>query len=115
MDIPDIRGFHAHVYFDGATRATAMRLYDALARRFGVELALYEQAAGPHAKPMFQVTLAPDQFAVIVPWLMVNRGGLSVFVHPRTDDEVADHDTRPLWMGEVLPLDIEFLRRHRGG
>jgi DOPA 4,5-dioxygenase len=114
MDIADIRGFHAHVYFDAATRPVAVGLYEALARAFGVELgALYERPVGPHAKPMFHVAFAPDQFAAIVPWLMVNRGGLSVLVHPMTDDDVGDHDTRPMWMGEVVPLDIEFLRRYR--
>lgn len=61
---------------------------------------------------MFQVTLRPDQFATVVPWLMVNRSGLSVFVHPTTDDAVADHDTSPLWMGEPLPIDVEVVRRH---
>jgi aromatic ring-cleaving dioxygenase len=31
-----------------------------------------------------------------------------------TDDAVADHETRPLWMGESLPIDVEILRRHFG-
>jgi DOPA 4,5-dioxygenase len=46
---------------------------------------------------------------------MINRAGLTVFVHPRTGDDVEDHDTTPLWMGEALALDIEFLRRHGRG
>jgi aromatic ring-cleaving dioxygenase len=36
---------------------------------------------------------------------------LSILVHPRTGDDVADHDTQPLWLGRQLPLDIEFLRK----
>jgi aromatic ring-cleaving dioxygenase len=51
---------------------------------------------------------------MVVPWLMVNRSGLSVFVHPTTDDIAADHDASPLWMGESLPIDVELLRRHVG-
>lgn len=43
------------------------------------------------------------------------RGGLSVLVHPMTGDDAADHDTNPLWLGERLPIDIEFLRRHAVG
>jgi aromatic ring-cleaving dioxygenase len=69
---------------------------------------------GPHAKAMFQVTITPEQFATVVPWLMVNRSGLSVFVHPTTHDAVADHDTSCLWMGESLPIDVEILPRHFG-
>lgn len=108
----DIRGFHAHVYFDAGTRPTAERIHDALARRFDLKLGrLHDRPLGPHPKPMFEVELEPEHFATVVPWLMINRAGLSVLVHPTTDDAVADHATRPLWMGEVLPLDVELVRR----
>ena len=114
-EVADIRGFHAHVYFDAATRRTAARIHDDLARHLGVNVgALHDRPVGPHAKGMFQVTITPEEFAAVVPWLMVNRNGLSVLVHPTTEDTVADHDTRPLWMGESLPIDVEFLRRHFG-
>jgi DOPA 4,5-dioxygenase len=110
---PRVRGFHAHVYFDVVTRPTAERIRNELAHHLGVRVgALHERPEGPHAKPMFQVTITPEQFATVVPWLMVNRAGLSVFVHPMSDDLVRDHDTSPLWMGEPLPIDVEILRRH---
>jgi aromatic ring-cleaving dioxygenase len=113
--VADIRGFHAHVYFDPTTRRTAARIHDALAQDLGVEVGtLNERPVGPHAKAMFQVTIMPEQFAMVVPWLMVNRSGLSVLVHPTTDDIVADHDASPLWMGKSLPIDVELLRRHVG-
>jgi len=112
----DIHGFHAHVYFDTTTRREAEQVHAALAQSFGVKLgSLHGQPVGPHPKPMFQVTLAPEQFATVVPWLMVHRSGLSVLVHPTTDDEVADHDMHPLWMGEALPIDVDFIRRHATG
>jgi DOPA 4,5-dioxygenase len=111
--VADIRGFHAHVYFDAVTRGTAERVHGALAGHLGVEVgALYERPVGPHAKAMFQVTITPEQFGAVVAWLMVNRSGLSVLVHPMTGDAVADHETNPLWMGEPLPVDVELLR-HR--
>jgi aromatic ring-cleaving dioxygenase len=111
-----IRGFHAHVYFDAATRLAAERIYEMLARDFSLDLGrMHEGAVGPHAKPMFQVDIPTEQFATVVPWLMLNRTGLSVFVHPRTDDHVADHETHPLWMGEPLPIDLEMIRRYAGG
>jgi aromatic ring-cleaving dioxygenase len=110
-----IRGFHAHVYFDAATHRTAERTRDALAQDLGANVgALHERPVGPHAKAMFQVTITREQFATVVPWLMVNRNGLSVLVHPTTDDLVADHETSCLWMGESLPIDVESLRRHFG-
>ena len=115
MPAADIREFHAHVYFDASTHRTAERIHDALAQHLGVNVgALHERPVGPHAKAMFQVTITPEQFATVVPWLMLNRSGLSVLVHPTTDDAVADHDTSSLWMGEALPIDVELLRRHFG-
>lgn len=110
-----ILGFHAHVYFDLDTRDTAERIYETLGRDFDVELGrLHDGPVGPHAKPMFQVAFAVEQFAHVVPWLMINRDGLSVFVHPRTHDDVADHEKHPVWMGQQLPIDLEMIRRVGG-
>lgn len=111
----EIAGYHAHVYFDLPQREVAERLREAISVRFSVEMgSLHEKAIGPHPKPMYQVAFAPDEFAKIVPWLMLNRSGLSILVHPRTGDERADHDVNPLWLGERLPIDLEFLRKHAG-
>jgi DOPA 4,5-dioxygenase len=111
-DTTTLRGFHAHVYFDAATRPTALRVYEALRQQFDVKLGtIHERPVGPHPKAMFQVSIELDQFAAVVPWLMLNRAGLSIFVHPKTGDEVADHDTNSLWMGERLAIDVETIRR----
>jgi aromatic ring-cleaving dioxygenase len=103
----DITGFHAHVYFDEATRGAAERLRGELTPRFALEIGRWHvQPVGPHTKPMYQLAFAGDQFAAVVPWLMLNRAGLSI-----TDDPVADHEVNPLWLGEALPIDVEFLRQ----
>ena len=65
---------------------------------------------GPHPKSQYQVAFAPDTFSKIVPWLMLNRRGLTVVVHPNTDNAVEDHDINPIWLGCKLELDIEPLR-----
>jgi DOPA 4,5-dioxygenase len=109
---PEISDFHAHVYFDADTRGTASAIRETLARLFGVKVGtMHDGPVGPHARPMFEVKIAPEQFASVVPWLMLHRSGLSVFVHPTTSDPVADHDTSPMWMGEPFPIDVELVRR----
>ena len=109
-----IVGYHAHVYFDSTTRDAAERLREGLAQRFSFELGRWhEQPVGPHLQAMYQVAFATDQFAKLVPWLMLNRGGLSILVHPLTGDDEADHDANSLWLGERVPIDVEFFRRHR--
>lgn len=110
-DASDIKAYHAHIYFDPATKPFALTLREAITARFTVEMGrVHDVPVGPHPQSMYQVAFAIDEFAKLVPWLMLNRGALSILVHPRTDDEVADHERLPLWLGTPLPLDIEFLR-----
>ena len=112
-DTAEIKGFHAHVYFDPATREAAARVRDGLAARFEVELGRWhDKPIGPHPKSMYQVKFAPDQFGKLVPWLMLHHKGLDVLIHPSTDEDVGDHTDRALWLGEKLALNIEVLRRH---
>ena len=106
-----IRGYHAHVYYDSpAARERAAALREAFDQRFDVTLGRWrDEPVGPHPMPMYQVAFAPDQFAAILPWLMLNRRDLVVLVHPETGDDVTDHTKFALWLGERLELDIGFL------
>ena len=60
---------------------------------------------------MYQVAFPVEEFPRLVPWLMLNRGTLSVLVHPLTGDDYEDHAYYPLWLGAPLPLKLEMLRR----
>ena len=106
-----IREFHAHIYYDGQTRRAAAELRAALGERFEVALGRWrDEPVGPHPKAMYQVAFEPEFFAEIVPWLMLNRRGLTILVHPDTGHDVPDHEDFPLWLGEKLDLDIDKLR-----
>ncbi|HVL59157.1 MAG TPA: DOPA 4,5-dioxygenase family protein [Burkholderiaceae bacterium] len=113
MEPSCITGFHAHVYYDDAdSRAAAACVRDELGARFAVRLGRWhDRPVGPHPCGMYQVAFAPDQFAPLLAWLMLNRRGLAVLVHPETGDDVADHRDHALWLGRMLPLDIDALRR----
>ncbi len=105
-----ISGYHAHVYYDAASRAAAARVREQLAERFDVRLGRWRDApVGPHPRAMYQVAFATGQFDRVVPWLMVNRQGLVVLVHPLTGDDLADHSDHALWLGERLELDLDGL------
>ncbi|MCK8784020.1 aromatic ring-cleaving dioxygenase [Roseomonas sp. NAR14] len=107
-----IASYHAHIYFDAATRPAAERLRGWIGARFAVQLGRWhEKTVGPHAAPMYQVAFDKALFAEFVLWLMLNRLGLTVFVHPNTDDPWADHLVHALWLGAVLPLSAEGLPR----
>lgn len=106
-----IKNFHAHVYFDLDSRDSAARVREKLGDRFEVQLGRWHEAkVGHHPKSMYQVLFAPEQFGEIVPWLMLNREGLDILIHPTTSDDVIDHTDHALWLGTKLPLNIDVLR-----
>ncbi len=106
-----INEFHAHVYYENEeNREIAANIRSYTENNFEVRMGRWrDQPVGPHPKPMFQIAFAPAVFDQIVPWLMLNREGLSILVHPDTGDDVTDHRDSPLWLGEKLDLNIAFL------
>jgi DOPA 4,5-dioxygenase len=111
-DPSQVRGYHAHIYYAPETRPTAERLRVGIAERFYARLGSWHDApVGPHPVAMYQVAFTAEEFPTLVPWLMLNREGLDVLVHPLTDDSVADHTRFALWLGTVLPLRLDVLRR----
>jgi aromatic ring-cleaving dioxygenase len=107
-----IEGYHAHVYYESTTRPLAERLRQAMGERFAVTLGRWhDQPVGPHPQSMYQVAFAVAAFARLVPWLMLNRAGLSILVHPRTGNDYEDHARFPLWLGTPLALRLEVLRQ----
>lgn len=104
-----IAGYHAHVYFDADTTETARQVCEAAAELFAVTMGrMHLKPVGPHPRPSCQLAFGAEAFAEVVPWLMLNRNGLTVFAHPETGDELTDHRDRALWMGEMLPLDLSI-------
>jgi aromatic ring-cleaving dioxygenase len=111
-DPASIAGYHAHIYYDPATRAKAERLRQGMAERFTARLGnWHDEPVGPHLVSMYQVAFAVDEFPRLVPWLMLNRDGLDILIHPRSGDSVADHTRFAMWLGHVLPLRLDVLGR----
>ena len=102
--------FHAHIYYDKKSRGTAERVRRELGENFQVVLGRWhDDPVGPHPGSMYQVAFEADQFESLTQWLMAHRGGLTVFVHPETGDDLGDHRDRALWMGRLLKLDLSKL------
>jgi DOPA 4,5-dioxygenase len=110
--VSQIKGYHAHVYYSAQTRAVAERLRAAIGEHFEAKLgSWHDEPVGPHPVSMYQVAFAGEEFAELVPWLMLNREELNVLVHPLTGDSVADHTRFAAWLGTPLPLRLDVLRR----
>ncbi|HEU0156559.1 MAG TPA: DOPA 4,5-dioxygenase family protein [Stellaceae bacterium] len=110
-------GYHAHIYYDPAkTRAAAEQVCAALGEKFRVEIdGFRDMPVGPHPVSNVLVVFRPEEFERVVPYLMLNRAGLDVLVHPLTTDAVADHSGYAIWLGNPVELKLHTLPHGRGG
>jgi DOPA 4,5-dioxygenase len=109
---PQVHGYHVHVYYDQGTLPVATRLREQLASNFPVQAGrLSDDPMGPHPISQFAVIFEPDAFQAVIPWLMLNRQGLDILVHPLTDDMVDDHSVYALWLGTPIKLKLETMQR----
>jgi len=110
--------FHAHVYYDPErTRDAAARLRGWVEERFpAARLGRWHDVpVGPHPSAMYQIAFEPALFPTLVPFLMLNRQGLTVLVHPETRRPRDDHLLHATWMGAVLPLNGAILPETESG
>jgi DOPA 4,5-dioxygenase len=117
MSIPEnLHGFHVHIYFDEAAKMNAQAVHDSLVAQFGGQPTRpqFTGVAGPHPVAQMQVIFRRESFSAdVVPWLMFNRQGLNILIHPLTDDEVEDHTAHAVWLGTPVALLVEKLNRAR--
>lgn len=102
-----IESWHAHVYFDEATRDAAWALRDRIAAQFGAAVTLgrfHERPVGPHPQWSYQIAFAPAELAGLLSWLALNHGALDVLVHPNTGDPLRDHRDSAIWIGRAHDL-----------
>jgi DOPA 4,5-dioxygenase len=72
---------------------------------------MHDKPVGPHPRGSCQLAFAADEFAAVIPWLIVNRNGLTVFAHAETGDALEDHTEHVLWLGPSEPLNLAALSR----
>jgi aromatic ring-cleaving dioxygenase len=110
-------GYHAHIYYDVAkTRGVAEQVCAALGANFPIEVAGFRDTPiGPHPVSNVLVIFRSEEFERVVPYLMLNRAGLDVLVHPLTSDAVEDHSSFALWLGNPVALKLHTLPHGRGG
>ena len=107
---PDaLHGYHIHIYYDDRTRAVAERLRENLTSRFPVRAGSIAGVAGPHPIPQLPVIFRKEAFDRVVRWLMLNREGLDILIHPLSENEYDDHGVNALWLGTPVALKMDTL------
>src|SRR5262249_24076286 len=109
-----IAHYHAHIYYDPAsTREQAARLRQRVAEDFPEAILgrWHDEPVGPHPQSMYQIAFPRALFPTLLPWLMLNRDGLTILVHPETGDDLADHSNHAMWLGDILRLRLDVFRK----
>jgi aromatic ring-cleaving dioxygenase len=108
----EITGYHAHVYFDAADRGKAQALCTEAGRAFAVAVGrMHDKPVGPHPRGSCQLAFASELFGKVIPWLVLHRGGLTVFAHAETGDAIKDHTEHVVWLGPSEALNLAALSR----
>jgi DOPA 4,5-dioxygenase len=107
-----ITGYHAHVYFDAAERERARQLCEAAGKKFPVSVGrMHDKPVGPHPRGSCQLAFGSELFAQVIPWLILNRDGLTVFAHAESGDALKDHTDHVLWLGASEALNLAALSK----
>lgn len=109
LNTTDIQDWHAHVYFDAASRATAWALREAIAMHLAHQVEIgrfHEKPVGPHPRWSFQLRIRTQDFLPVLEWLVLHHGMLDVFLHPNTGDGLRDHRDHAMWIGKSHILDL---------
>lgn len=110
MEKRTVKGYHAHVYFDETTVEQARALRERVSEEFDYAVGrFHEKNVGPHPRWSFQIAFKAEEFGTAVPWLALNRKGLTVFVHGLSGDDMYDHTELVMWLGDSQELNLDAL------
>jgi DOPA 4,5-dioxygenase len=102
-----IRDFHAHIYYDPEEVEQAKQLAAAVQSRFSIAVGHFHlRPVGPHPRGSVQLTVPRDSFGDVAQFLALNRGGLTIFAHAETGEDLADHTEHVIWFGPSEALDL---------
>ena len=68
---------------------------------------LRDRKVGPHPIPQFEIHFTQGELPRLLP--LLEASGLTILVHPLTDDDLADHTSLGHWIGQPLALDLTTL------
>jgi DOPA 4,5-dioxygenase len=61
--------------------------------------------------PSFYFGFSNEQLPVIVPWLQLNSLGLTILIHPNTDDPRTDRLCYTLWLNHSQPVNAYGMKK----
>ena len=106
-----INDYHAHIYFDQVSSDMAVKLCRGAGELFPLSVGHHHRKlVGPHPCWSCQLSFEPELFGEVIPWLALNRNGLTIFTHPSTGDHYKDHTDHAIWMGKIETLNLSMFQ-----
>ena len=103
--------YHAHLYYNSQTQPMALQILQTVADELGLKVgSRHEKLVGPHPQWSCQISFNSSDFDQLIPWLEAHRSGLTVLVHPLTDNDLRDHTELATWLGEPADLALDLFR-----
>jgi aromatic ring-cleaving dioxygenase len=107
--------YHGHIYFTAADRAVAETLRRDFIRLTAADSdprilfvgRMTDGPAGPHPIPQYEIHFLKRSLDGML--AMIRAAGVRALVHPLTDDDLADHTSLGIWIGEPIDLDLSTL------
>lgn len=108
-----IQGYHVHVYCQPEQHTLCEDIRTKMMADLGGILGgagpVRNRPVGPHPLPMFEAWFQPNGLNSVLEWILANRSGLPVLIHPLSGNDYEDHAKHGIWIGEKLQLDLSVL------
>ncbi|ATH07441.1 4,5-dioxygenase [Halobacteriovorax marinus] len=108
----NVKEYHAHLYYSEENLEVAKQVVEK-AREFGLFSIgrIHERLVGPHPMWSCQLLFKNDELPKAMPWILENREGLIIFMHPDTGNDLEDHTDHAIWIGGKVDLNLEVFKR----
>lgn len=135
VESAEIKEWHFHVYFKQTVPASvaaanafrelvvaSVAAGDFIVVCDGVELpelpkasyAVNMKPVGPHPVGSYEIWVPAEHVSAMLSFTILNRGELSIYVHPLTRYELLDHTTRAFFLGPSYPVETFMLEEDMG-
>ncbi|NRA67024.1 MAG: DOPA 4,5-dioxygenase family protein [Pseudobacteriovorax sp.] len=104
--------YHFHIYFNKDEVHKVDHIIDKLRDFERLKIGRVRvNPVGPHPTGSCQITVLKPDFMEMLDWFLLNREGLSVFIHPVSGDDIKDHSDYTIWIGGSRELNLDFFRK----
>lgn len=106
------QNYHFHLYYHEERFSIAREVVDSLPALESLKVGrLHAGPVGPHPIGSCQLSVSDSDYYVLMEWLLTNRRGLDVFVHPVSGDDWKDHTEYVGWIGKSYELNTSMFKR----